>query len=45
MPPCAHATVAAARAKMADLGISTSQLVDVPQAGCTYDGAFIKPNA
>lgn len=39
------ATVAAARAKMADLGISTSQLVDVPQAGCTYDGAFIKPNS
>jgi hypothetical protein len=36
-----NATIAAARAAANALGISTSQLIDVEQAGCKYEGALI----
>jgi hypothetical protein len=34
--------LAAARQALVLLGYTLSQLIDVPQAGCTYDGATIK---
>jgi len=36
--------VKAALAVLKAKGYATSQLVDIPQDGCTYDTAFIKPN-
>ena len=36
------ASLAAARQALVDLGYTTSQLLDVPQDGCKYEGAFLK---
>ena len=41
-PEMDTASLAAARQALVDLGYTTSQLIDVPQAGCEYAGAFLK---
>ncbi|KAJ8601190.1 hypothetical protein CTAYLR_003218 [Chrysophaeum taylorii] len=43
-PVASNQTLADAQAAAVDLGISLAELNDVPQDGCTYDGALIKPN-
>ena len=41
-PSMDSASLAAARQALVDLGYTTSQLLDVPQDGCKYEGAFLK---
>lgn len=44
-PIMSELNMAAAKAVLKSQGYSLSQLVKVPQEGCKYDGAFIKPNS
>merc|ERR1711965_524260 len=43
-PVAPTAQIAAMEQVIADLGVSNSLLINVPQEGCNYDGALIKAN-